>query len=355
MAAKTITFSQYTSTIYTGNQGASPNTDPTKYVPHQELEYGAGKGPEEQFGDNGHAKRVLRCRWQDRMTLIWQLLGGPIILGNPGVPTAAQATTKWSGSWTITGGGSAADGDILVLSPHQYPYNTALYAANVSVVGEGNPNKGGALDSRIDLTLVPTSPTTNTIANFDHAIITVDYVSPPTSTGQSTGYSMFFKENISPSTEFITLPRNNLCWDSAYTIPVNTNEAPAFEIKRWIWTVTRRKVVIAGPLASLLSPAQGSVNSDNLSTLFGGSVYGAGSLLFEGANLEPDSLNDGTPALKIEMKFKVSTVDWNKFPHVMGGGGSAGVKFDSLYTAASTRFFLFPTSALAPLISSSYF
>jgi hypothetical protein len=349
MSAAVRTFSQYTSTIYPGNKGASPNTDPTKYVPFSEIQYGKSGGPEESFGDNGHAKRVLRCRWQDRMTLIWQLLGGPIILGNPGVPTAAQASTKWSGSWSPAG--SASTGDILVLSPHMYPYNTALYCSNVSVTPEGSPIKGGVLDSRIDNSLVPS----DTISNFDHAILACDYISPPTTTGQSTGYSMFFKEQLSPSTEFITLPRNNLYWDNAASVPANTNEAPACEIKRWIWTVTRRKCVIGGPLLSLIPAYQGCVNTGAMASLYcGGTIGPISQVLFEGATFEPDSLNDGTPAVKAEMKFRISTVDWNKFPHVMGSGAGTQLAFDPLYLPDGTQFKLFPTAALQNLISSSY-
>ena len=68
----------YSNLIVNGNQGASPNTNPLNYVPHEEL---ATKPPAESWGDNAQATRVLRCRWQDRMNLAWQLLGGPCYLG----------------------------------------------------------------------------------------------------------------------------------------------------------------------------------------------------------------------------------------------------------------------------------
>lgn len=345
MSAAVITFTSYTNVIMPGNAGPqppTPDTSPLLYVWHTELAAGRSSGPEEDFGDNAHAKRVLRCRWQDRMTLAWQLLGGPTILGNPGNPTAAQANAKYSLS--------ASTGDILVFSPHQYPYNAQLVCQSVSMRGEGNPsNKNAIWDSRINLTNVPAPDTIN---NFDHAILECSYVTPQEYTASGNGYQLFFKENLSPATEFITLPRNNLYWDNAQTIPINVNEAPAFEIKRWMWTVTRRKVCPTGTLLPLIRAAQGQVSSDNLVSNFFNAGWNAGYVLFEGATLEPDSMNDGTPALKVDLKFKCSTVMWNKFPHVFNSSG--GVNFDTIYNADGSAFKMFPTGALGPLISSAY-
>ena len=349
MSATVFTFTTYTNVIYTGNKGYTTNGNPLQYVPHTEVCEGASKGPTEDFGDNAHAKRVIRCKWEDRMTLAWQLLGGPTILGNPGMPTAAQANSKY----TI----STSTGDILVFSPHQYPYNPQLVCSQVSMRPEGRSLATGAVwDSRINQSLVPTPETVNNFVGSANgtggAILECTYVTPQEYTAAGNGYQLFFKENLSPSTEFITLPRNNLYWDNAQAIPINVNEAPAFEIKRWIWTVTRRKVCPTGTLLPLILAAQGQVSNDNLVSNFFAAGWTAGFVLFEGAELQADSMNDGTPALQVQLKFKCSNVPWNKFPHVYNS--SSNVNFDTIYNANGTAFKMFPTGALGPLISSAY-
>lgn len=343
MSAAIQVINSYTNLIQTGNKGTSPVTNPLNYVPHTELCAGSGAGtPTETFGDNATGKRVLRCRWQDRVTLAWQLLGGPCVLGQKGAPTAAQYNTKYSKS--------ASDGDIALFSPHQYPYNPQLFCRNVSIVPEGNPIKGGPWDSRIDGAIVPIPDTVN---NFDHAILTCEYASPM-EPNSGPFLNSFFAENFSPSTKFMTIPRNNLYWDAAHTIPVNVNEAPGLEIKCWQWTVTRRKISLTGNLLPLLSSYQGCVNSGSMTSFVGGMTFAIGFVLFEGATLSPDSMNDGTPAVKAELKFKAQTVNFNLFPHVMGLGGTAGVKFDKLYTPDGNQFFLYPAAAIGNLTTSSY-
>ena len=356
MSAAVITFNTYTNVIKPANIGYVTNGNPLLYVPHTEVCEGASKGPSEEFGDNASAKRVLRCKWQDRMTLAWQLLGGPTILGNPGMPTAAQANTKYSLSTNT--------GDILVFSPHQYPYNAQLVCNRVSMRPEGRSIATGATwDSRINQTLVPTPDTVNNFVGANTAnqaanqtsggaILECEYVTPQEYTASGNGYQLFFKENLSPSTEFLTMPRNNLYWDAGQTIPINVNEAPAFEIKRWMWTVTRRKVCPTGTLLPLIRAAQGQVSNDNLVSNFFAAGWNAGYVLFEGADLAPDSMNDGTPALQVNLKFKCSTVQWNKFPHVFNS--ASGVNFDTIYNADGSAFKMFPTGALGPLISSAY-
>lgn len=325
-----------------GNIGTIPNSNPLLYVPHQELAAGIAGGPEEFMGDNAHAQRVLRCYWQDRLTLAWQLLGGPIQLGAAGNPSASAVNSKW--------GFSLSTGDFVVMSPHAYPYNPLLFCQSVSIKPSGRPLATNAhWDSRINSTNVPVPATVN---NFDHAILTCDYVSPQEYIANGTGYGMFFKEQLSPCTEFITCPRNNLYWDNAASVPINVNEAPAFEIKRWIWTVKRRKITPTGTLLAQVAAAQGCVNTDTLVSNFFGSWMTAGHVLFEGATMEPDSLNDGTPAVAMELKFKVSNVLWNQFPHVGAGGSS--ISFDKIYNADGTQFKMYPTTALGPLISSAY-
>lgn len=351
MSAAIFTFSDYQNLIVPGNAGpqTGPNTNPLKYVWHTELAAGRSQGPEESWGENASGKRTLRCRWQDRMTLAWQLLGGPITIGGVGMPTAAAVNSKYSIS--------TSTGDILVMSPHQYPYNPQLLCSSVQMRGEGNPKNNNAVwDPRI--TTSGYVPVPQTVNNFDHAILDCEYVSPQEYIANGTGYSMFFKEDLSPSTEFITLPRNNLFWDSSLTIPINTNECPGFEIKRWIWTVTRRKVCPTGTLLPLVLAAQGCVSNDNLVSNFFATGWAAGYALFEGATLSPDSLNDGTPAVKVDLKFKVSNVPWNKFPHVQGtSGGGTQVSFDPIYQntgGGAAQFKMYPVTALGNLISSSY-
>jgi hypothetical protein len=327
----------YSNLIVAGNLGTSPVTNPLNYVPHTEL---SNRPPTESAGDNAHATRVLRCRWQDRWTLAWQLGGGPCYLGATGAPTAAQYNTKYSVS--------ASSGDVALFSPHAYPYNQQLVCQSVSMAAEGNPIKGGAYDSR----LVAANCPVNLINNFDHAILTCEYASPQ-EPNAGPWLNSFFKENFEPSTKFITLPRNNLFWDAGLTKPVNVNEAPGMEMKCWQWTVERRKIAIGGTLLPLLSAMQGCVNSDTPSSAFVGS-FAAGTVLFEGATLEGDSFNDGTPAVKAKLKFKTQNVSFNLFPHVMGLGGAAGLKFDNLYTADGSQFYLYPTANLGNLISSAY-
>ena len=330
----------YSNLIVTGNKGASPVTNPLNYVSHTEL---SNNPPKESCGDNAQATRVLRCRWQDRWTLAWQLGGGPCYLGAAGAPTAAQYNTKY--------GVASNPGDIAVFSPHQYPYNPQLVCKSISIVPEGNPIKGGAWDSRVNGANVPIPDTVN---NFDHAILTVEYGSPQ-EPNSGPWLNAFFKENIQPSTKFITLPRNNMFWDAGVTKPVNVNEAPGAEIKCWQWTVERRKICPGGTLLPLLSTYQGCVNTSAMgSALIGAACFGASTVLFEGGELEGDSLNDGTPAVKVKLKFKVQSVGWNVFPHIMGLGGTAGLKFDKLYTSDGNQFFLYPTAALGNLILSSY-
>jgi len=327
----------YSNLIVAGNLGTSPVTNPLNYVPHTEL---SNRSPTEIAGDNAHATRVLRCRWQDRWTLAWQLGGGPCYLGATGAPTAAQYNTKYSVS--------ASTGDVALFSPHAYPYNQQLVCQSVSIAAEGNPIKGGAYDSR----LVAANCPVNLINNFDHAILTCEYASPQ-EPNSGPWLNNFFKENIQPSTKFITLPRNNLFWDAANTIPVNTNEAPGAEIKCWQWTVERRKICPGGTLLPLLASYQNCVNTGPMdSALLGAACFGAGNVLFEGGELEGDSLNDGTPAVKVKLKFKIQTVGWNVFPHVMGLGGSAGLACNPLYTAGGAQFYLYPTANLVNLISS---
>lgn len=364
MSANILSFANYVSTIYAGNAAGTyksptvPITNPTSYVPFAEIETTPSEGPNENFGDNAHAKRVLRCRWQDRMTLIWQLLGGPIILGSLGNPSGAQATAKWASIWykngTLAPSYTAVTGDVLVLSPHMYPYNEALFAVRATVVPEGNPAKGGPLDQRISQEPYPAPG--DEISNWGYARITVEYEAPPVFGVNTTGYTQFFKEALAPSTEFLTLPRNNLYWDSGLTVPINVNEAPGFEIKKFIYTVTRRKVTATGTLLGLIGTMQGCVNSGS----FGGTYItaGTGLVLFEGATFEPDSLNDGTPAVKCEMKFRLQTAAWNKFPHVQGtSGGGTQLSFDSIYQntgGGAAAFLPYPTANLQQLISASF-
>ena len=328
----------YSNLIVNGNQGASPNTNPLNYVPHEEL---ATKPPAESWGDNAQATRVLRCRWQDRMNLAWQLLGGPCYLGAAGSPTAAQYNAKYSVS--------SSTGDIAVFSPHQYPYNPQLVCTAVSMASEGNPIKGGSLDSRLS---AGAGAILNTVNNFDHAILTCTYTSPQ-EPNSGPWLNSFFRENLEPSTKLITVPRNNLYWNAAHTIPVNVNEAPGFELKCWQWSVTRRKICPGGTLLALLAGYQGCVNTGSMTSALGPS-FGVGPVLFDAPTLEPDSLNDGTPAVKVTLKFKCQNVAFNTFPHVMGLGGTAGLKFDKLYTPDGNQFFLYPTAALGNLISSAY-
>lgn len=349
MSASVITFNTYTNVVVKNNKGYTTNGNPLLYVPHTEIAAGRSSGPEEDFGDNAHAKRVLRCKWQDRMTLAWQLLGGPTIMGNPGMPTASQVNSKY--------GTSAATGDIVVFSPHQYPYNAQLVCKSVSMRAEGRPIATGAVwDARINSTNVAIPEMVNNFNGSSDgtggAILECEYVSPQEYTASGNGYQLFFQENLSPSTEFITLPRNNLYWDNAQAVPINVNEAPAFEIKRWMWTVTRRKVTPTGTLLPLIRAAQGCVSSDALVSNFFASGWAAGYVLFEGADLAPDSMNDGTPALCINLKFKASSVAWNKFPHTYNS--ASGVNFDTIYNADGSAFKMFPTTALGPLISSAY-
>jgi len=342
--------------IYGGNV-YNASTNPLGYIPHWEMVAGdGGRSPSEGVGLDGPttATRTLKCRWQDRWTLFRQLLGGPLLPGcGYGNPTVAQINAKYSLSL------SGSNQNIVVFPPHQHPYFPSLFCKSVRMTPEtGNGTKGGAASPWI------VSIPSETIVNFEFAILTVEYASPQIN--PAGGLGSFFTEQISPNTEFLTMANNALYWDTEASVPIDAAEAPATQIKKVQWSVIRRKIPWNGLILPLVGSLQGKVNTDTVTSLLGLTSYAPGSLLFEGATIGTDCLSDGNPAVQLELHFRGLllpysqgggiTPGWNTFPHVHGtaAGAGNGVTFDPIYNAAGTQVTPYPTAALGSLISASF-
>src|ERR1035437_463094 len=198
-------------------------SNPCGYIDHAEVAEsdGGSSSPEELCGQEMSASRVLRCAWPDRLMLAQQILGGPILAGN------FYSAGALNGKYSQTGGTA----DVYVFAPQQYPYNGYLVARSVKIVHEKSRSNDG-YTTRV-LGIAPAGTT----LNWKYAYLAVEYSSPQSNYYNT--YGEFIQETLVPSTEFITLPYQNLYWDQSAASPINASSAPAAQIKFLQWTVIR--------------------------------------------------------------------------------------------------------------------
>jgi len=170
--------------------------EPVITVPYEEMD---GSPKESSSNDSGlSATRVLRCAWDDRLTLVEQLMGGVVIID--GVRT-----------WTL---------------PAKYPYDPNGIARVVNtpqIMPEGKP-VGNAVG-------------VEQFMSYKYAIITVQYGTNQQSyTSPEDEY--LISNDLAGSIQVLTVPGRGKYFWTEDVLPVDIDNAPVKQIQMLEWTRT---------------------------------------------------------------------------------------------------------------------
>ena len=237
-------------------------------IAYEELE----DSPQEHWGRGGafEATRLLKCVWDDRVTLAAELRGQRF-----------------------------AEGAIRIRTlPHEYPQNTTVRAFVVDVTCRG---MGG----------IRAAPADDQVQEYEHALLTVKYAVPDYDLGApSDPEETFFEESIEPVVEFITLSSRNLFWDQAQTVKVGEGERPGRLrlLVNWIFTDE-----FVGTIPSTVLSLLGKVNDAQLIAPRFGLTFGPETLLYNPPRLSRQFNDEGERAWQIRYSFTYNPDGWNTF------------------------------------------
>jgi hypothetical protein len=142
--------------------------------------------------------------------------------------------------------------------------------------------------------------------------------------GYTPGYGVLWQENMVPSSEFVTIPRDGLYWDGTDVGDppgrrwIGTESTPGFQLRYWEWQVTRRMAPLNYP--GQLTVLTNCVNSEAIISPVYQIEFPAGTLLYESLTIEEDRQPDGTPALALTMHLKGRNANWNWSPNAQNPG-----------------------------------
>jgi hypothetical protein len=161
-------------------------------------------------------------------------------------------------------------------------------------------------------------------ATYINALITCEYYFPD---NRQLVDGVYYKENLTASGEFLTLPATQMTWDSGglpivgggggdITKLLQDGSAPSQLVRMLDYTKTIYNV--ASITSNILS-FTGNINTDSFSTKTLGLTFPPSQLLYEGCSLEPiaNQVNSGNPTgssslvWNITEKFKYRPQDWN--------------------------------------------
>ena len=122
-------------------------------------------------------------------------------------------------------------------------------------------------------------------------------------------------ETISPSTEFITLGKDNMGW--ADGTPAEDIEAPGLIIRGFDWSYTIHNVPIEQrqQLAGFIN-LTGTVNSNNCWSYLWQNYFLPGTLLAGNPTILHSIDPSGDKTLEITMNYSFRYFGWNRFPRV---------------------------------------
>ena len=246
-------------------------------VPYTEIK----DSPRETIrANNNTATRVFEVAWADRITFAKQMTG--------------FTTQDVSGTVTI----------VYIYEPHKYPDSSIknLYAKEANIAGLG-------------VVTDDTAFTTQTVAKFDNAQVTISYETPEYPQGTDVG-TVYVSESLEPATEFLTMRTDGLGYSDG--VPLDEGEAPGYLIRMvdWVYTIHELNAV---PAEVLTLP--GSVNSSKIFSKSLGLTFPVGTLLFGNPSLDRQHTADGATAWTVTFRLTYRPNGWNFFPRVVAAGG----------------------------------
>lgn len=239
-------------------------------IDHEELQ-----GSPQEVGDetNFKARRMLKCRWADRLALYDQMLTGYI----------------------INAGGTPP---LITRIGQQYPDYPGVYAVRCTIEPFASDVRASDAQGRI--------------AKYLDAKLNVDYEPRNFNYGSGPNASQIGEESIETVAEFLTQPYESLYWDTSGLPPalLHENEAPGKIIRSLIWVYTYRQVV---SLPAGWRWATGYINSTAITSTSTGFLFDAETLLYEGVRLQRTVTSGAQQAWTAQLRFTYRPETWNKW------------------------------------------
>jgi hypothetical protein len=252
--------------------------------------------PKESYSSNGFVStRTLRCSWASRHRLAKELRGSIEFIG---IDTIWNLPAKY---------------------PHGYP---DARVTSVDLEGEGKPETVGSTEL------------------FEQAKLTVNYGI------LKTEEETLYEERIEPSSEFLTLPVNNLFWGTGENkVALNETEAPGMLLRMFDWVYTLKNV--KNP-PEWLTSISGCVNSSTITSKSLGLTFAPETLLVGNPDLSRVVTSYGQKSWQITFRFTFRRLNWNKFPR-LDMAGADGVPFEFI-TNGTNAIRIFPTANFSSII-----
>ena len=140
---------------------------------------------------------------------------------------------------------------------------------------------------------------------YDKARLYVDYEVAP-----SDNLELLVEETMERSMEFVTQPHRKLYWDSAHTIPLNSDEAPGKILPFVDWTYKIKRIPF---IPENILAHQGKVNSSAVTSIIYGGTFAAETVLYENHEIERRTNYRGNLEYDIAFHYKINDFEWNKF------------------------------------------
>lgn len=233
--------------------------------------------PTEQMRDGVFTATVRRmCAWGDRLTLMEQLLGKVVPVGD----------------------GS----DLLLVKSHAYPHYKRARAKTVDIKPwfpadiDADATEGNEWASHVDAELTITYDT-----SFDE---------DNAAGGTQDDTALLMTEDIEVAAEFLTLPKAGMKWTDANGDALEDIEAPAKYAPALVWTVTRHRVpIIPTPVIT----GAGKINSLAVTSLTFNHEFPAKTLLYEPGRISRQYDAFGAQQWEVALRFSYRESTWEKF------------------------------------------
>lgn len=260
-------------------------------VSYSECELPTRSPSEGHDGERFRATRVLECAWDNRLTLMEQLLG----------------------AYSIDSSGRVFRvGDV-------YPHRSGVYVESIPrIEGYGQRAADGSGNSR-----------------WKKARLTVNYAQrsfnpDADSSGGSVSDLALFDETIDGSIQVIAVPADKkLFW--ADGTPIRDADVPLRQESVMRWSVNWTEEI---PVASNLLSLAGQTNTSSITSVSLGLTFAAETLYYQFPTIQRTVFESGTNLANVSVEFLYKPSGWNKF-FQPGVQASAAIYTDA---GASSQF-----------------